>query len=91
MQQKLAEKEEEIGTLTINNKLLKIGAKGMASLLNIDDDIDRIKIYEDESNIFNDIEREGFVEMKTLQVNFYRTKNKKVQLPHVININGGKK
>lgn len=91
LQQKLAEKEEEIGTLTINNKLLKIGAKGMASLLNIDDDIDRIKIYEDESNIFNDIEREGFVEMKTLQVNFYRTKNKKVQLPHVININGGKK
>lgn len=91
LQQKLAEKEEEIENLTIENKLLKVGAKGMAQLLNIADDIYRIQFYEDDSHMFNDIERGGFVETKTLQVSFYRAKNKKVQLPHVININGGKK
>lgn len=91
LEQKLAEKEEEIEILTINNKLLKVGAKGMAQLLNIADDIYRIQFYEDDSHMFNDIERGGFVETKSLQVSFYRANNKKVQLPHVININGGKK
>ena len=90
LQQKLAEKEEELENLTIENKLLKVGAKGMAQLLNIDDDVDRIKIYEDESNIFEDIDRKGFMERKLLQVNFYRTKNKKVQLPYIINIRSKK-